>query len=161
MWPTCFLTRATSGTTERYPRWVPPWRREHDSFLPLNLYFWFSQTWEDPHHKDSDTGCCGDNDPIDICDIGDKVPRVGTLKNKQKRFHGCFPFPADISVMFLSSSGVLARGSHQGEGAGNSRPDWRGRNWLEGHCDQYWGPRGCQLQQYESRAVNAGGTVGE
>ena len=31
------------------------------------------QTWEDPGHKDCDTGCCGDNDPIDICDIGNKV----------------------------------------------------------------------------------------
>ena len=31
------------------------------------------QTWEDPGHKDGDTGCCGDNDPIDICDIGNKV----------------------------------------------------------------------------------------
>lgn len=31
------------------------------------------QTWEDPAHKDGDTGCCGDNDPIDVCEIGSKV----------------------------------------------------------------------------------------
>lgn len=36
-------------------------------------YFLLKQTWEDPHHQDSDTGCVGDNDPIDICDIGNKV----------------------------------------------------------------------------------------
>lgn len=31
------------------------------------------QTWEDPGHTDKDTGCCGDNDPIDVCEIGSKV----------------------------------------------------------------------------------------
>ena len=33
----------------------------------------FLQTWEDPGHKDENTGCCGDNDPIDVCEIGSKV----------------------------------------------------------------------------------------
>ncbi|TWW81946.1 Inorganic pyrophosphatase [Takifugu flavidus] len=37
------------------------------------------QTWEDPNHQDSDTGCCGDNDPIDICDIGNKVCSRGEV----------------------------------------------------------------------------------
>ncbi|XP_077595523.1 inorganic pyrophosphatase 2, mitochondrial [Stigmatopora nigra] len=45
--------------------------------FPHKGYIWnygaIPQTWEDPHHKDPDTDCCGDNDPIDICDIGDKV----------------------------------------------------------------------------------------
>lgn len=31
------------------------------------------QTWEDPAHKDGDTDCCGDNDPIDVCEIGSRV----------------------------------------------------------------------------------------
>ena len=31
------------------------------------------QTWEDPHHIDSHTGQKGDNDPIDVCEIGYKV----------------------------------------------------------------------------------------
>lgn len=48
-----------------------------------NLSFLWSQTWEDPNHKDSDTGCCGDNDPIDICDIGNKVQlSLGALKRQ-------------------------------------------------------------------------------
>ncbi|PWA21501.1 hypothetical protein CCH79_00003102, partial [Gambusia affinis] len=38
-----------------------------------------ANTWEDPGHKDSDTGCCGDNDPIDICDIGNKVCSRGEV----------------------------------------------------------------------------------
>uniref|UniRef100_A0A8C7IL40 inorganic diphosphatase n=1 Tax=Oncorhynchus kisutch TaxID=8019 RepID=A0A8C7IL40_ONCKI len=45
--------------------------------FPHKGYIWnygaIPQTWEDPGHKDADTGCCGDNDPIDICDIGYKV----------------------------------------------------------------------------------------
>lgn len=39
----------------------------------VGLLFFFSQTWEDPGHKDENTGCCGDNDPIDVCEIGSKV----------------------------------------------------------------------------------------
>ncbi|XP_036405729.1 inorganic pyrophosphatase-like [Megalops cyprinoides] len=45
--------------------------------FPHKGYIWnygaIPQTWEDPGHTDEDTGCCGDNDPIDICDIGNKV----------------------------------------------------------------------------------------
>lgn len=37
------------------------------------VYFVVFQTWEDPAHKDGDTDCCGDNDPIDVCEIGTKV----------------------------------------------------------------------------------------
>lgn len=31
------------------------------------------KTWEDPNHTDTETKCCGDNDPIDVCDIGTQV----------------------------------------------------------------------------------------
>ncbi|NWY05553.1 IPYR pyrophosphatase, partial [Nothoprocta ornata] len=45
--------------------------------FPHKGYIWnygaIPQTWEDPGHKDENTGCCGDNDPIDVCDIGSKV----------------------------------------------------------------------------------------
>lgn len=33
----------------------------------------FLKTWEDPSHTDKETMCCGDNDPIDVCEIGSKV----------------------------------------------------------------------------------------
>ncbi|XP_026515638.1 inorganic pyrophosphatase 2, mitochondrial [Terrapene carolina triunguis] len=48
------------------------------NIFPHKGYIWnygaLPQTWEDPHHKDKDTGCCGDNDPIDVCEIGTKIP---------------------------------------------------------------------------------------
>ncbi|RXM34685.1 Inorganic pyrophosphatase [Acipenser ruthenus] len=51
--------------------------------FPHRGYIWnygaLPQTWEDPSHKDNDTKCCGDNDPIDVCDIGSKVCSVGEV----------------------------------------------------------------------------------
>ncbi|XP_056325718.1 inorganic pyrophosphatase 2, mitochondrial [Danio aesculapii] len=51
--------------------------------FPHKGYIWnygaIPQTWEDPGHRDGDTGCCGDNDPIDICDIGSKVCSRGQV----------------------------------------------------------------------------------
>ncbi|KPP63296.1 inorganic pyrophosphatase-like, partial [Scleropages formosus] len=51
--------------------------------FPHKGYIWnygaIPQTWEDPDHKDGDTGCCGDNDPIDVCDIGSKVCSRGEV----------------------------------------------------------------------------------
>ena len=41
--------------------------------VELGFVLWWLQTWEDPSHKDEDTGCVGDNDPIDVCEIGTKV----------------------------------------------------------------------------------------
>lgn len=47
------------------------------NIFPHKGYIWnygaLPQTWEDPHHTDKDTECCGDNDPIDVCDIGSQV----------------------------------------------------------------------------------------
>ncbi|XP_067886507.1 inorganic pyrophosphatase-like isoform X6 [Heterodontus francisci] len=37
------------------------------------------QTWEDPCHKDPCTNCGGDNDPIDVCDIGSRVCSRGEV----------------------------------------------------------------------------------
>ncbi|XP_068126804.1 inorganic pyrophosphatase 2, mitochondrial isoform X2 [Hyperolius riggenbachi] len=53
------------------------------NLFPHKGYIWnygaFPQTWEDPKHKDKDTGCCGDNDPIDVCEIGSKVCSRGDV----------------------------------------------------------------------------------
>lgn len=35
--------------------------------------FFSEKTWEDPNYTDKDTECCGDNDPIDVCEIGTQV----------------------------------------------------------------------------------------
>lgn len=37
------------------------------------MYGLYLQTWEDPTHKDQHTGQMGDNDPLDVCEIGHKV----------------------------------------------------------------------------------------
>jgi len=51
--------------------------------FPHKGYIWnygaLPQTWEDPNHTDKDTKCCGDNDPIDVCDIGSMVCSQGQV----------------------------------------------------------------------------------
>lgn len=42
-------------------------------FTILFPYMLELKTWEDPGQKDKETHCCGDNDPIDVCDIGTQV----------------------------------------------------------------------------------------
>jgi inorganic pyrophosphatase len=37
------------------------------------------QTWEDPAHTTEGTGCVGDNDPIDVVEIGTKQWRTGSI----------------------------------------------------------------------------------
>jgi len=51
--------------------------------FPHHGYIWnygaFPQTWEDPNHLDEHTGCKGDNDPIDVCEIGERVHKRGSV----------------------------------------------------------------------------------
>jgi len=51
---------------------------------PYSGYIWnygaFPQTWEDPTHKHPETGCFGDNDPLDVCEIGSAVGVRGEIK---------------------------------------------------------------------------------
>lgn len=51
--------------------------------FPYKGYIWnygaIPQTWENPGHKDSDTGQMGDNDPIDVCEIGSKICKEGDV----------------------------------------------------------------------------------
>ncbi|NXJ77420.1 IPYR pyrophosphatase, partial [Trogon melanurus] len=53
------------------------------NIFPHKGYIWnygaLPQTWEDPNHKDKVTGCCGDNDPIDVCEIGSKIRSSGEI----------------------------------------------------------------------------------
>nr|XP_020652058.1 inorganic pyrophosphatase 2, mitochondrial isoform X1 [Pogona vitticeps] len=53
------------------------------NIFPHKGYIWnygaFPQTWEDPSCKDDHTGCCGDNDPIDVCEIGSQIRRTGEV----------------------------------------------------------------------------------
>uniref|UniRef100_A0A8C9CSI6 inorganic diphosphatase n=1 Tax=Phocoena sinus TaxID=42100 RepID=A0A8C9CSI6_PHOSS len=53
------------------------------NIFPHKGYIWndgaLPQTWEDPHRKDKSTDCCGDNNPIDICEIRSKVLSRGDV----------------------------------------------------------------------------------
>lgn len=57
-------------------------RYVHNCF-PHHGYIWnygaIPQTWEDPGYVDNNTNCKGDNDPIDICEIGYRVARRGDV----------------------------------------------------------------------------------
>lgn len=50
---------------------------------PYKGYIWnygcFPQTWENPNHKDVNTGENGDDDPVDICEIGHRVAKRGDV----------------------------------------------------------------------------------
>lgn len=52
------------------------------------------QTWEDPIHKDETTGCVGDNDPMDACEIGTQQKEFGSV----------------IGVKLLGSLGMVDEG---------------------------------------------------
>ncbi|KAI9206519.1 inorganic pyrophosphatase [Polychytrium aggregatum] len=52
--------------------------------FPHHGYIWnygaLPQTWEDPNHINPDTQAKGDNDPVDVCEIGERVGTVGQVK---------------------------------------------------------------------------------
>ncbi|KAI6170895.1 Inorganic diphosphatase [Aphelenchoides bicaudatus] len=51
--------------------------------FPYKGYIWnygaLPQTWEDPEHKDEHTEASGDNDPVDIVEIGQKIQPCGAV----------------------------------------------------------------------------------
>lgn len=51
--------------------------------FPHKGYIWnygaIPQTWENPSHVDEATGCKGDNDPIDVVDIGSQIHARGSV----------------------------------------------------------------------------------
>lgn len=51
--------------------------------FPHHGYIWnygaLPQTWENPEHIDASTGCKGDNDPIDVLEIGYRVAKRGEV----------------------------------------------------------------------------------
>lgn len=53
------------------------------NIFPHHGYIWnygaLPQTWEYPDHIDKATGCRGDNDPIDVCEIGSRVAKRGDV----------------------------------------------------------------------------------
>ncbi|CAI2736086.1 unnamed protein product [Schistosoma spindalis] len=54
-----------------------------NNVFPHKGYIWnygaLPQTWEDPNHVDENTKAKGDNDPIDVCEIGSKIWPSGSI----------------------------------------------------------------------------------
>ncbi|CAH8652332.1 unnamed protein product [Heterobilharzia americana] len=54
-----------------------------NNVFPHKGYIWnygaLPQTWEDPSHVDENTKAKGDNDPIDVCEIGSKILPCGSV----------------------------------------------------------------------------------
>lgn len=54
-----------------------------NNVFPYYGYIWnygaFPQTYDDPNHIDETTGCIGDNDPIDVCEIGTLKQERGSV----------------------------------------------------------------------------------
>jgi len=52
--------------------------------FPHHGYIWnygaFPQTWEDPNHSHPETKARGDNDPLDVCEIGEQIGFTGQVK---------------------------------------------------------------------------------
>ncbi|KAJ2827422.1 V-ATPase V0 sector subunit c'' [Coemansia furcata] len=51
--------------------------------FPYKGYIWnygaFPQTFEDPAHRDEDTGCVGDSDPVDVIEVGQAICAEGSV----------------------------------------------------------------------------------
>lgn len=45
----------------------------------IHNYGAIPQTWDDPTVVDKDTNFCGDNDPIDVCEIGSRIAKSGDI----------------------------------------------------------------------------------
>lgn len=54
-----------------------------NNIFPYKGYIWnygaLPQTWEDPNHVDKNTNAKGDNDPIDVCEIGSRILERGSV----------------------------------------------------------------------------------
>ena len=70
--------------------------------FPHHGYIWnygaIPQTWEDPNHTDESTNCKGDNDPIDVCEIGHKIHERGAVI--QVKVLGVFAMIDEVSKSY-------------------------------------------------------------
>lgn len=66
------LTATTTTTTTTT-------QKNHQGDIFFN-YGCFPRTWEDPDHVHPDTGYQGDNDPLDVCEIGLRIVATGDVR---------------------------------------------------------------------------------
>jgi len=85
-----------------------------NNVFPHHGYIWnyggLPQTWEDPNMVDKETGCVGDNDPLDVCEIGSQVLARGTVA--QVKVLGCLGLidegEADWKVICINVNDPMA-----------------------------------------------------
>lgn len=80
----CLLCRWTKFSTKNIGSIILLGQLRYvNNIFPYHGYLWnygaLPQTWEDPNHIDSDTQTVGDNDPIDVCEIGSKLHLIGSV----------------------------------------------------------------------------------
>ena len=73
LWQTASRTTAISGTTE-LSRKLGRWVRTGTGTGAI-----ISWCFQDPNHTDDSTNCKGDNDPIDVCEIGHRIHPRGSV----------------------------------------------------------------------------------
>ncbi|EEB19937.1 Inorganic pyrophosphatase, putative [Pediculus humanus corporis] len=82
--------------------------------FPHHGYIWnygaIPQTWENPSHLDDSTGCKGDNDPIDVLEIGSKIAKRGEVL--EVKILGCIALidegETDWKLISINSKDPLA-----------------------------------------------------
>ena len=100
------------------------------------FYICNCQTWEDPNHTDPSTNCKGDNDPIDVCEIG------STIHPRYLESHKCQAMSINQVIFHILSYFQLSiinwsfsqRHRPQGQGPWSVCDDRWGWDWLEGEA---------------------------
>ena len=74
------LKMESKNTNTIFP---PSFPMDRLRLIVLFRYIWnygaLPQTWEDPSHLDENTKAKGDNDPVDVCEIGQRVCKRGDV----------------------------------------------------------------------------------
>lgn len=67
-----------------------------NNVFPHHGYIWnyggLPQTWEDPNVIDEQTGAIGDNDPIDVLELGSRIHPVGSVVGVKVLGKLCFDY---------------------------------------------------------------------
>ncbi|CAM9023869.1 unnamed protein product [Wickerhamomyces anomalus] len=58
---------------------IPRWTNAKFEISYMHNYGAIPQTWDDPTITDKETGFKGDDDPIDVCEIGQRVAKLGDV----------------------------------------------------------------------------------
>ena len=82
----CPRLRDTLATMAHYLRYIVIQYPTHQSCTTDNLTI--QQTWESPDIEDTKTGIPGDDDPLDVCEIGETESYCGEVK--QVKLLGAF-----------------------------------------------------------------------